>query len=314
MQAALSAAASSQNMVVVIDALDGIIGGEPAALEFAGHVFDVAAMVPTVKIIILSRPFPLEPTEMVERFTITPAQTLNDIERMVDRALVSYAPIQDEPVARRQATVKRIAQSGNGSFLWAGFATELLKKENNTVDGLLRALEKTPTALTHLMQRLVTPLESSPGGIKYALLWLAISLRPLSLAELQRLAGIDARREVLTGTALGSPEDVVRSSAGLLFVDNGIVHFRHSIVQQFVMDMLNQNRMLLPLKDAHRDLTLRLLRAARPESRRFDSPTMDLTQSSAMNEVFRAETLFEYTARYWMIHFSRVCVFAISGP
>ena len=151
-----------------------------------------------------------------------------------------------------------------------------------------------------MLQRLLSPLEASPSGIKSALSWLAISLRPLSLVELQLLAGIDTRKDVLTGTALGSPEDVVRSSGNFLWVDNGVVRFRHSFVQQFIVDMLSQSRMLMPSKDAHRDLALRLLRAARPESRKFDTPTMDLARSSTFDEVFKADPLFEYATRYWV--------------
>ena len=147
---------------------------------------------------------------------------------------------------------------------------------------------------------MLSPLEASPSGIKSALSWLAVSLRPLSLFELQLLAGIDTRKDVLAGTALGSPEDVVRSSGNLVWVDDGVVRFRHGFVQQFVMDMLSQSRMLMPLKDAHRDLVLRLLRSVRPESRKFDTPTMDLTQFSTLNEVFRADSLFEYATRYWV--------------
>ena len=61
--------------------------------------------------------------------------------RMVDRALDTYNPVQGE--TSRPAIVQRIVQGGNGSFLWADFVTELLKKEN-TLDAFLRALDKTP--------------------------------------------------------------------------------------------------------------------------------------------------------------------------
>ena len=303
-ETALSISASSKNMVVLIDGLEGITGGEPVALELVDRLLEIAATIPNATVVILSRPFSRQSTWKAEQFAITTEHTLEDITRMVGRDLESYPPFRDEQEERRQAIVKRIAQSANGSFLWADFAIELLRKEK-TLDAFLRTLEKIPKSLGHVMQRLVSTLESNQGGIKSVLSWLIVALRPLSLVEVQLLAGTDARRDILAGITPDGSDEIVRSSGSLLVIDDGVVRFRHNVMRQYLLDMSSQGRILMPLKDAHRDFTSRLLKTARPESRLFDAPTMNLTHSPALSEVFKADSLFEYAARYWVVHFHR---------
>ena len=113
----MSIAANSKNMMVLVDGLESIAGGEIVALEFVGHLSDVAARIPNVTVVVLSRPLSKQSTHNVEHFVITPEHTINDIARMVDKALDSYPLIQNEQPERRQAAVQRIAQSTNGYVL-----------------------------------------------------------------------------------------------------------------------------------------------------------------------------------------------------
>lgn len=308
----LGIAAFSTNIVILIDGVEAILGGEPVALTFVDKLLARVAEVPNATAILLSRPLPTPSDLWTGEFAINTEQTLGDMMQMVGRALESIEPLQDEPEERRQVVAKRIAQSANGSFLWAQFAIELLQKEKS-LDGLLRALDKTPKSLGHLMQRLISSLESNQGNLKSVLSWLVVALRPLSLVEVQSLLGVDPRKDGPAGTAPGGFYDIVRSSGSLLIVDDGVVRFRHNALRQFLTDMASQGRMLPPLKDAHRDFTSRMLKTLRNDSRLSDTPTMDLTQSLALSEVFRADSLFEYAARYWIVHFHNSSMYKING-
>ena len=308
----LGIAASSANVVVLIDGVETILGGEPAVLTFVDKLVAIMAEVPNATAILLSRSLSTPSDLWAGEFVINTEHTLGDIMQMVVRALEPIEPLQDEPEERRQMVVKRIAQSANGSFLWAQFAIELLQKEKS-LDGFLRALDKTPKSLGHLMQRLTSALESNQGNLKAVLSWLLVALRPLSLIEVQLLVGVDPRKDAPAGTAAGGSYDIVRSSGSLLVVNDGIVRFRHNVLRQFLTDMASQGRILSPLKDAHRDFTLRMLKALRTDSRLSDSPTMDLTQSDALSELFRADSLFEYAARYWIVHFYNSSMYKLNG-
>lgn len=164
----LGIAASSANVVVLIDGVETILGGEPAVLTFVDKLVAIMAEVPNATAILLSRSLSTPSDLWAGEFVINTEHTLGDIMQMVFRALEPIEPLQDEPEERRQMVVKRIAKSANGSFLWAQFAIELLQKEKS-LDGFLRALDKTPKSLGHLMQRLTSALESNQGNLKAVL-------------------------------------------------------------------------------------------------------------------------------------------------
>ena len=67
--------------------------------------------------------------------------------------------------------------------------------------------------------------------------------------------------------------------------------------------MSSQGKILMPLKDAHRDFLLRLLRTVHPNDQLLNAPTMDQASSTALAEAFKMDSLFGYAARYWIIHF-----------
>ena len=97
---ALGIVARSQEMVILVDGLDGITGGDPAALDFLNHLIDVTAKFPKTKAIILSRPLSNPFPSSVEQFSITPEQTLGDMTRTIGRTLEVYPPLQSEPAGR----------------------------------------------------------------------------------------------------------------------------------------------------------------------------------------------------------------------
>lgn len=308
----LGIAAFSVNIVILIDGVEAILGGEPVALTFVDKLVAIVAKVPNATAILLSRPLSAPSDLWAGEFVIRTEHTFGDLMQMVVRALEPYGPLQVEPDERRQVVAKRIAQSANGSFLWAQYTIELLQKETS-MDGFLRALDKTPKSLGHLMQRLTAALESNQGNIKSVLSWLVVALRPLSLLEVQLLVGVDPRKDALAGTSAGGSYDIVRLSGSLLVVDDGVVRFRHNVLRQFLTDMASQSRILSPPKDAHRDLTSRMLKTLRTNPELSDTPTMDLTLSPALSEVFRADSLFEYAARYWTLHFENSSMYKANG-
>lgn len=89
---------------------------------------------------------------------------------MVSTVIATNPLFRDEPEERRQSISKRLAQGAGGSFLWADFGLEVLLKEK-TPDAFLRALDKIPRSLTHVMQRFVSGLDLTGGAIKSVVSW-----------------------------------------------------------------------------------------------------------------------------------------------
>ena len=308
-EAAFQNFATTNNPVIVVDGLDAIAGGESTALEVINRLYVSVANIPSARVIILARPFSKSSPRPAEQLLITIDHTIDDISRVVERELSPYPVFKEQTQDRRAAIVERIARGANGSFVWADLVLGILKQED-TPDGLLRAVEKVPKSVANAVQRILSGFDTNQTGMKSLFAWLVVALRPLRLDEIQLLTGTNIRKQVVA-TAINDPvDDFILNSRNLLVLDRDLVRFRHNVIRELFLEMSSQGRWLLPLKDAHRDFTVRLLTLARLDPPLYDTPTFNIpTVSSGIDELLIGNSLFEYTARYWMVHLYRSSMF-----
>ncbi|KAL8823618.1 MAG: hypothetical protein Q9191_005696 [Dirinaria sp. TL-2023a] len=304
-ESTVQAFARTSNLLIIVDGLDAIAGGEPTALEVMNRLYSSVANNPTVKVVILARPFSKSSSRPSEQLLITPEHTFDELSHFIERGLSQYSVFKEQAQDRRAAIVERIARGANGSFVWADLVLGILKQED-TPDGLLRAIEKAPKSVANAVQRILAGFDTTQTTIKSVFSWLLVALRPLRLDEIQLLAGTNTRKQVVSSTITDGPDDLILSSRDLLVLDRGLVSFRHNVVRELFLEMSNQGRWLLPLKDAHRDFTSRLLTLARLDPPPYDTPTLDLQAPlPGTDTLLISNGLFEYAARYWMVHFYR---------
>ena len=304
LESAVQICARTNDLVIIVDGLDAIAGGEQTALEVMNRLYVSVANNPTVRVVILARPFS-KPSRSAEQLLITPEHTFEELSHVIERDLNQYSVFKEQTQDRRAAIVERIARGANGSFVWADLVLGILKQED-TPDGLQRAIEKAPKSVANAVQRILSGFDTSQTATKSTFSWLLVALRPLRLDEIQLLAGTNTRKQVVSSTTTDEVDDIILSSRNLLVLDRGLVRFRHNVVRKLFLEMSNQGRWLLPSKDAHRDFIVRLLTLARLDPPLYDTPTLNFQASSpGTDALLMNNSLFEYAARYWMVHFYR---------
>ncbi|MGI4814088.1 MAG: tetratricopeptide repeat protein, partial [Janthinobacterium lividum] len=177
----------------------------------------------------------------------------------------------------------------------------LLDKENSFEDFLQAS--KTPKPLGDAMRSLILATDLNRGNARLILSWLVVALRPLTVAEIKSLLGINLKKWALPDPDM--EEDVIRACGLLVVVRNETVRFSHEAIKDHLLEMSARGEILLPLKDAHCDFTLRLLALVSSGTHQHHDPTFDDLEFHTVEKLFHAQDLLGYAARYWPIHFTR---------
>ena len=264
---AVQAFGVSTNLVIMVDGLDSIAGGELKAVEVLDRLYDSVTESPNTRLLIFARPFSQASKGPSTLLSVTPDHTFDNLSRFIEKTLLPNALYKEQQNDRRAAIVERLARSANGSFVWADLVVGLILRENN-LDGVLKMIERMPKSIAQVLPRVLSGLETDAPGTKYVLSWLMVALRPLSVHEVQLLMGSNTRKQNSATTVTSAADGVVLSSGNLLMLRQDIVRFRHNVVKEALLEISAQGRGLMPPKEAHCDLTVRLLTAARNEDLR----------------------------------------------
>ena len=297
-----TAVKTSENLIIVIDGVDKISGGETSYIKLFERLHDLAAKHNTVKTVLLSRPLSKPFSKPCRHFSITPDHTHNDIRHMVMASLTHYHHFHDQSHRDQETIIERITHGANGSFVWADLTMEILKKEK-THEGFIKSLETTPKPLVEVIQKLLKTVNLTSNETKLMLSWFIAAERPLTITEVKHLYEVDVHKKNFFGRNTDIEDDIRHVCGSLLIIKDGAVRFRHASIKQYMLDMSNQGKFLMPLKDAQRDLTIRILTYVKICLTQRHEPSFDPLQHSNVNELFHSHHLLEYTVRYWAVHF-----------
>ena len=299
--------------MIVIDGLDEISGGEPAALLVLDRLHRVIAKHNGVKAIVLSRPFTKALPKSTRKFIIDAKHTHEDIHHLVMRSLNSYHHFNDQRQGDIETIADRITHSAQGSFLWANMTLKNLRKEKTHAE-FLHALEKVPQSLTDAIQKLVSTVDLTESNTRLLIAWLLVAERPLTLIELKNLLETDVSRNIHTRRHM-DVESILRDACdSLVVVRDGIVRFWHVEIKLHLLDLSSQGKTtLLPLKDAQKDLTIRLLAYVKSCLTTHHEPSLEPLEPQVLDELFQKHQLLSYSARYWQSHFRHSPMYSPNG-
>ena len=301
---------TSKNLVIIVDGLDEIKGGESTALRLFEKLHQLSAQHNTVKTITLSRLSKL--TKPSRQFNIDATHTRDDLYHFVDRSLNSYQHFHVQKQNDKEATIERVTQSANGSFIWAGLAVEIIKNET-THAGFVNALQNVPQSLAELLQLMTSTFDFNKQDTKRVVSWLVVAERPLSIVELQALLGIDTDPSKHATKHSATEEEIRRAFGPLVTIRDGICRFRHGTVRQHLLDLSAQGKSLMAPKDAQNDLITRTLTYVKEYLTRRNEPSFEPLESQALDELFQSHRLLEYTVRYWTVHFQHSSMYRQDG-
>ncbi|KAI9762962.1 MAG: hypothetical protein M4579_000025 [Chaenotheca gracillima] len=298
-----------RSTVVVIDGLDQLDGGEPAALRLCDRLRGVASSRSSIKCILLSRPISTKLPSYVGSFTIGANENLHDVRCFVEQTVNYSSAFVNLKSEERQQIIERVLQGSSNVFSWADLTLQLLKREK-TFTGIIRALEKSPKHSSELIGSLCSGIDFKQADTKLIFSWLLVAERPLTLKELKALLEVDVKTCGQV-SRFSSIEDDIRSSCGsLVDVRDGIVRFSHVSIKEHLLALANAGKIGINVKDAHREAATRSLAYITVcLGQSDDEPSFDLklgsTRSKSLEEALAKHQFLEYSVRYYLTHFRR---------
>ena len=307
-----TAFAKTNNLVVVVDGLDEVNGGDATAIELFGRLHELTAKHGAVRTITLSRPLGKPLPNHTREFQIDASHTREDMRHFILESLTHYHHYHDQSHEERERIVEQIIRNANGSFLWADLTLESLKKEQSH-SGFTNSLNKAPISLADTIQKILLSLDPTKSETRLILSWLITAVRPLSVAELESLLEIDVSGTIKVSRATNIRADIHHSCGSLVSVRDGLVRFRHASIRQHLLDLSKYGKTLVPYQDAQLDITTRILAYAKLNLIRHHKASIQPLEPSIIKELFQTHSLLEYTIRYWTAHFRSSSLFQTNG-
>ncbi|KAH0563240.1 hypothetical protein GP486_002195 [Trichoglossum hirsutum] len=297
-----------RNLMIVIDGLDQLSGGDTEALRLCERLHSIAKAHDGVKCILISRPLSKSCPPYLRHYNIESTNS-HDINRFVEYSVSSSHEFQNLKDSDKQAIIKKICNMPNITFVWADLALQLLRREKS-FDGVCKALESIPKTIPDLLRKLSTGLDFKQSDTKMIFSWLLVAERPLTLGELKSLIEIDIESCSQVPRFTSIEEDISTACGDLVKIQDGIVHFAHYSIKEYLLDLASSGKFPLQVADAHKELTTRILaytKATLKDS--HHEPTIDCEWDSSrygsIQGLLQKHTLLEYSTRYWVSHFSK---------
>ena len=280
-----------QPTMVVIDGMSELDGGETAARTLFQHLLNFAAGNPSVRLLVLSRPFVFSPVNPLRRKSIEGGDLHKDIRRVIAALVPSDSPTPSAEVSRR------IDHEADGNFFWSLLAFQEWKAQ----DFSLQMWRTLPTSLDGIVAMLVSRIDLSDPTTSIVLFSSIIAIRPLRLTELEILSRIDVDNETLRSQTPDVTRAIEQACGSVLLIQDGLVLFRHALLKQGLLDTIQSGVMSLG-SEMHADMGLRLSFYIRSVLGQPSELSLNATSFPAIENLFNVHPLLSYALRYWQTH------------
>ena len=305
----------SHDLMIVIDGLDEIKGGESSAKDVFHHLSELTSRHSNVQALVLSAKDVPSSKARIQKLPISKDHTHNDVQLVLTRLLGNYVHFRDQSEHQREAIVDQICHASKSNFLLASMTAEHLMQETSH-EGFAKALKgfkEAPKSLKETIHRVVHSLDFTKADLGLVLSWLLVVERPLDLTEIQSLLRIDLQKGHFVDHKAIAFEEVLRASGSLLTVQNGIVRFRHSAIRNHLVEFHGDGKKLLPAAAAHTDLVTKSLAYCKFSLKKDSEPSFERVDPADIDELFQQHAFLEYIVRNWTLHFSHSTMYKSSS-
>ena len=280
-----------QPTMIVIDGLSEIDGGEATATALFQKLLNSVEGNPSVRLLVLSRPFTFSPIAHLRRRNIEGRDVHKDIRRVITDWVPSGSLTPSAEVARR------IDHEADGNFFWSLLAFQEWKAHNFS----LQTWRDLPTSLDTIVAKLISRIDLSDPTTGTIFFSSIIARRPLRVSEVEHLLRLDTDTKTLKAQAPDVTRAIEEGCMSVLVVQDGIVLFRHALLKQGVLDSLRTGtRSIAP--ELHANMALRLLLYLKIVLGQRSELTLKLAPSSAIEDLLHGHPLLPYALRYWVSH------------
>jgi tetratricopeptide (TPR) repeat protein len=289
------------NLVIVVDGFDEITGGENAA-NLHKRLHDCVDKFSRTRAITLSKPVSHLGGAKCKHLLITPEHTQHDIAAYLRQNLAQYQHYNSQNHGTQEKFVEDLVKKAKGSFLWAYLVIKSLRSETS-YESFFKAGLTMHSDVHGLLHKLVEKADLKNPTTKHMLEFMLVAKRPLRVGEMEHLLSVNLQKRTITPiTDIG--KHIASSPCSVFVVERkGLIRFKHSAIQKFFNDELC-GKTLLSIKEAHTELTKRMLLYARYHTLAVSyEPSFDVPRSAVLDETFRSHFLMEYIVRNWVSHF-----------
>ncbi|KAL9099745.1 MAG: hypothetical protein Q9163_004799 [Psora crenata] len=298
----------TDNLMIVVDGLDNVKGGEQKAKAVANHLSSLTSKHDCVQTIIFSSIATLANKGRIRRFEMTPDHTHDDLRSVIDQALQGYKHFRDQNEHAREAVVEKLLHAAHGNFLSAILTVVSLKQETSH-EAFMKAVEaakQVPKSLDETISKLVNTMDFVRSNTAQLLSWMLIAERPLAIAEVKNLLQIDLQKKIIVERKSDIKHDISEILDFLVVIQNGFLRFRHPAVRSYVAKIQAEGKRLRNYQGAQDDLTMRLLLYCKLCLIQPREPVFEGLDKTEMDDLWGRYALLEYGVRNWTLHF-RCC-------
>ncbi len=137
-------------LVIVLDGLDEIRGGKPAAEKISQKLCAIAQRLGAVRVLQFSQKLELKKSEHTMHLHMSKDQVVDDIRTTIGAAVSSHAHFIDRDLAEQDDVLDQLSDAADGCFLWASLASEVLRlqKTHKNFDAAVQALKSDSKAIS----------------------------------------------------------------------------------------------------------------------------------------------------------------------
>lgn len=299
---------NAENLIIIIDGLDDRLGHQNTS-EISKKLEIFASRYKHVRAIILSRNSAHLNMSKTKVLAITSDYTHNDLQHTAKHAFENCEYFRNQSDHEREAIVEKLTHAVNGNFLTVELVAKSLEQEASldAFTKTVKSFKEAPPVLESYLQQLVSTATAdfTKPETNLLLSWLLVAERPLSISELKGLLQVDLQKKTLVSRKTDILNDIHNLCGSLVRIQNGIVRFRYGAIREYLVKVQAEGKKLPTVQSAQGDLTLRLLAYCNLRFSDSCDPCFEPLDSAEVDRFFLQDTLLEYAARNWILHFKK---------
>lgn len=300
----VTAAHGFSSLLIVVDGLDKIEGGNKAALTVQNLIYDIVMQSPALRCVILSSPiFDGCCDPGVHHYPVDPSINRADIRFYIEKRLRSSRRLRFLTSMEMDVVIERALRCHIPSFTEANLLVAYIELQQ-TYQAILSALQTVPSTKVQLIEHLIGHIDFSKTRVKDLFYWLMVSKRLMTVRELE----IMTDSNFLSGTFGADPSHFLRdASASLVETRDGTVRFIDPLVKSTLLKFNGRSHPSLTAKAAQKFALQRCLEYLKRHLKVTGEITMDVLDQSVdkkLRDQISADRLLEYSIRYYIVHYS----------
>jgi hypothetical protein len=298
---------SSEPTMIIIDGMDQLRDNKKQVCE---RMEKLSTTHRSLKSIVLARPKTLP--ETWNPFEIKPDHLYDDIQHIAQHQLRGCTALRKKSDTDRQEFLDRLVKKADGCFLWLLLVIDDLSHSKSPAD-----LDKHLHDLSGKLDTIIKDRAESDGfadnDVKLLASYMMVTERPLSVNEFYDLLQVDLQKKTNTRREIDF-KSLFNKTSGLLRPDSaGFVKFLHPAIREHFIALQIKGERLLSHKQAHTDLTLRLLTYSKACLSKPHDVSLEPVPQGDVERLFTEHNLLEYAVRNWTTHFRQSTLYKPTG-